>query len=108
MRITDDRAELALRYLAETDEEAAALKTDAERAEFKAKATRDAIFRRLQGSVADRTAEAGSSAEYTLAMAGYFDALQKYEAVRNKRGTESIVVDTWRTIQANQRRGNVT
>jgi len=107
MRITDDRAEQALRYLAESDEPAATLKTDAERAEFKAKAIKDAIFRRLQGSVADRTAEAGSATEYTMAMASYFDALQKYEAMRNKRSTESIVVDTWRTIQANQRRGNV-
>ena len=107
MKITDERAELALRFLVDNDEKAAELKADAERAEFKAKAIKDALFRRLTGSVADRTAEAGASAEYAMAMGDYFNALAEYEKVRNKRSTETIVIETWRTVQANQRRGNI-
>lgn len=103
--ITDERAEKALRYLATTDEECAALKADAERAEFKAKAVKDTVFRHAEGSVADRQAYAGSSAEYLAAMEEYFDTLRKSDAMRNKRATEVIVLDAWRTIQANQRKG---
>jgi CRISPR/Cas system CSM-associated protein Csm2 small subunit len=107
VRVTDERAEKALRYLAETDEECAALKADSERAEFKAKVTKDGMFRRLDGSVADRQAEAGASTEYVDAMLDYFRCLQAYEATRNKRQTEALVCEIWRSVQANQRRGNV-
>lgn len=103
--IQDSRAEKALTYLVETDEECADLKATAERREFKAKAIRDAIFLRSEGSVAERSAIAGSADEYKAAMDAYFDALRRYEAMRNKRATEVIVMDTWRTIQANQRKG---
>lgn len=103
--ISDTRAEKALIYLASTDEECADLKAQMERQEFKARATKDALFLRVEGSVAERNAIAGSADEYKLAMDAYFDALRRYEAMRNKRTTEVIVMDTWRTIQANQRKG---
>jgi hypothetical protein len=105
--IDDDRLHKALTFLATTDERCAYLRTNMERAEFKAKAIKDAMFKRLSGSVADRSAEAGASEDYETAMSEYFDTLQAYEALRNKRATEAIVIDTWRTIQANQRRGNI-
>lgn len=105
--ITDERAEKALRYLASTDEECAALKAEAERAEFKAKAIRDTVFRHAEGSVADRTAYAGSSEEYRAAMDEYFTCLRLYEGMRNKRVTEAIVIECWRSIGANRRAGNV-
>lgn len=105
--ITDERAEKALRFLAETDAECGELRAETERAEFKAKAIKDAIFRHAEGTVAERTAHAGASDEYREAMDDYFACLSRYDAMKNKRGTEAIVLDTWRTIQANQRRGNV-
>ena len=107
MRVTDERAEKALRYLAETDEPAAEAKAEMERAEFAAKAVKDALFKRLDGSVADRQAEAGSSDEYAAAMDRYFRCVQMWEGVRNKRQTEALVCEIWRSVQANQRRGNV-
>ena len=107
VNITDDRLQKAIVYLAETDEPCASLKADTERAEYKAKATRDAVFKHSDGTVADRTAIAGSSGEYADAMKDYFDTLHRYEAMRNKRATECIVIDVWRSIQANQRRGNI-
>jgi hypothetical protein len=40
-------------------------------------------------------------------MNAYFDTMQKYEAMRNKRTTETIVVETWRSLNASRRQGNV-
>jgi hypothetical protein len=108
VRVTDERAEKALRYLAETDETCAELKTDAERMEFAAKAIKDSIFKRLAGSVADRQAEAGSNVEYENAMVGYFNALQSFEAMRNKRNTEALVIEVWRSVTASRRAGMIT
>ena len=105
--LDEGRLHKALTFLATTDEPCARLRADMERAEFKAKAIKDALFRRLDGSVADRQAEAGSSTEYAEAMDAYFGVLQDYEAMRNKRATESIVVETWRSLNASRRQGNV-
>ena len=105
--IDEARLHKALTYLATTDEPCAEARADMERAEFKAKAVKDALFRRLSGSVADRQAEAGASAEYALAMGQYFDQLKAYEAMRNKRATEVIVIETWRSLNASRRQGNV-
>jgi hypothetical protein len=107
MSISDARRDKALFYLAETDEECAKLEANMERAEFKAKAVRDAFFLTLEGSVAERTAKAGCSDEYVKAMDDYFAAIEEFRKVRNKRNTETIVVDVWRSIQANQRKGFV-
>ena len=105
--ISEDRLHQALTYLATTDEPCAKLRADVGRAEFKAKVVKDAIFKRLDGSVADRTAEAGASDEHAAAMNEYFDVLERYEAMRNKRATEVVVVDTWRSLNASRRQGNV-
>lgn len=108
MLINEARLEKALKYLAETDEPAAGLRADVERAEFKAKATKDAMFTRLSGSVAERQANAGASELYAEAMEVYFTALKASEAIRNKRSTESIVVDTWRSLNSGRNKGNIT
>ena len=105
MTITTERMEKALSYLAETDETCANLRADMERAEFKAKAIRDALFMRLTGTVAERTAQAGEKAEYHEAMNRYFGFVSAYESVKNKRSTESIVCECWRSLNANRRQG---
>lgn len=107
VRLSDDRLQQALTYLAQTDEPCATLKAAAARAEWKAKALRDALFLRADGSAANRQAEAGASPAYAAAMGEYFAALHEYEAMRNKRTTESIVVEVWRSLNANRRTGNV-
>ena len=105
MTITTERMEKALSYLAETDETCANLRADMERAEFKAKAIRDALFMRLTGTVAERTAQAGEKAEYHEAMNRYFGFVSAYESVKNKRSTEAIVCECWRSLNANRRQG---
>lgn len=101
--ISDERMSKALIYLAETDEPCAILRAEMERAEFKAKATKDALFMRLEGTVAERSAQAGCSDEYANAQGAYFDLLKQFESMRNKRSTESIVIEAWRSVSANRR-----
>lgn len=108
MLINEDRLQKALTYLATTDEPAAALRTDVERAEFKAKAVKDAVFLTCTGTVADRTAIAGTNKEYMAAMNDYFEAMRLSDGMRNKRATESIVIDTWRSLNSGRNKGNIT
>ena len=108
MTITTERMEKALSYLAETDETCAQLRADMERSEFKAKAIRDALFMRLTGTVAERTAQAGASDEYGEAMNRYFDYLAAFEHVKNRRSTEAIVCECWRSVNSNRKQGIVT
>lgn len=103
--ISDDRAEKALKYLAETDRSCAEAKVNAERMEFKAKATKQAIFKTGEGSVADRTAVAETSPEYAAAMEAYFAAELDYSHAANKRQTEALVIEVWRSVNANRRHG---
>ena len=107
MLINETRLQKALTYLAETDEPAAGLRADVERMEFKAKAVKDAVFLTCTGSVAERQAIAGTNKEYTSAMNDYFEALRVSDAMRNKRTTESIVIDTWRSLNSGRNKGNI-
>lgn len=105
--INDERLGRALAYLVDTDETAAHFKADTVRAEYKAKAIKDAVYLRLSGSVADRQAQAAQDVAYQEAMEHYFAMLAQSEHVRNKRQTEIIVVELWRSTNANRRAGNI-
>lgn len=104
--ITQERMEQALAYLSDTDEDCAALRADVERAEFKAKRTKAAVFTISDGSVADRNAVAETSNETATAYEQYFAALQKFDAMKNKRATESIVFEAWRSLNSNRRQAS--
>ena len=105
MLITDSRLEQALTKLAETDAQVAELHAEFERAEFRAKAIKDAIFLRSTGSVAERAAIAGTHMEYGAAMEAYFVALQSHETMKNMRNREVIVVECWRSMSSARTKG---
>ena len=107
MKLDQSRMERALEYLSSTDEPAAELRANVERAEYKAKAIRDKVFLLEVGSVAERNANAGVHMTYVAAINDYFIALQESDAMRNKRTTEAIVIDCWRSINANRKQGSV-
>ena len=106
--ITQDRMEQALQYLTDTDESCAALKSDVERMDYRADAIFDAILLRSDGSVAVKEALAGTHPEYVAAKEKYFDALKDHEAIKNRRSTEAIVIDCWRSLNSNRRMGPMT
>jgi hypothetical protein len=103
--VTDEIMEAALKRLASTDDLSAELHTKLERAEFKAKAVKDAMFMRSEGSVAERQALAGTAPEYEAAMEDYFKALQAHEALRNERARKIIVIEVWRSLNSARNKG---
>jgi len=105
--ISEDRLAKALTYLAETDEPLAHLKAEAERQKFKAEAIKAAIVLTAEGTVAEKQAQAVGSQQYTDAMNEYFRLTEEHDAVKNKRSTEVIVVEVWRSLNASRRAGNI-
>ena len=106
--ISQERMEQALVYLAETDELYARLKSDYERAKWKAKAAFEAIFLRtthengVKLTIAERQAVATNAPEYQEIMDHSFALLLQCEHVRNKRATEEIVFEAWRSLNKNR------
>jgi hypothetical protein len=109
MLIPDKRLEKALAKLAETDDLAADLHADLERAEYRAKAVKGAVFLRVDGSNAtERSSKAESSDEYSQAMEAYFDALKAYERLKNARAREVIIIECWRSMNSARTKGLLT
>lgn len=105
--ISKERLQDALVYLAETDETCAQLRADHARAEFRAKSVKNALMGAYSGTVADRQAEAECSKEHADAKELEFDLFMKYEAIKNKRATQCIIIDTWRSLNAGRNKGQI-
>jgi hypothetical protein len=99
-----ERLEKAMIYLAESDATFAEAHMDMERAEYRAKAIRNQVFLHCEGTVAERSAIADTSGEYDKAMGTYFESLREYDYLKNKRKTEELVIDVYRTLEASRRR----
>lgn len=102
--ISEARVETALRYLAESDLPAAEAKADMERLEAKCKTVKQTVFLHSEGTVAERTAIADTHQSVIDAQAEYFEAVSVYQHFANKRETERILIDLFRTLSANQRK----
>lgn len=103
--ITQEQMEDALQFLSDTDDQCAALRADMARFEFRAKRKKSAVFQISAGSVAERNALADTHTDTEAAYEQYFEAMRKYHAMTNQRDTKTIVVDTWRSLNANRRQG---
>lgn len=102
--ITQERMEQALDYLSDTDESCAALRADMARTEFKAKAVRAAMVKLSPGTSASaREAEADTSKEVADAWETHFKAMREHDAMKNKRATQAIVFEAWRSLNSNRR-----
>ena len=104
--LTEDRMTNALEFLATSDEELAQLLADVERLEWKAKLTKQMVFVHLTGTVADREANASVAPETQAAFEAYFKAVAAYNTLRNKRTTESILIECWRSVNSARKFGN--
>lgn len=85
--ITQDRMEQALQYLIDTDELAAAARSEVEREDYRAEAIKDAIFLREDGTGEERKAASKTHVEYM-------------------RSTETIVFEAWRSLNSNRRQAS--
>ena len=105
--INEARLEKALSYLASTDEPCAELKADVGRSEYKAKSQKATAFLHYEGTVAEREASALTNEVVRKSYDEHFKAIRDYQAMANKRSLEVLVVDVWRSMNANRRTGNV-
>ena len=101
--ITDDRLTKALKYLAETDEPAAKAKALMEGLGEQRKTVKSIGFLDATGTAGEREAQAYTTAQYIELQGKYENAIYEFEAMRNKRTTESLIVEVWRSEQANRR-----
>lgn len=106
--ISDERLQKSLKYLAETDEECAQAKALMKGMEHKLKTIRYVVYLEAQGNtIADREAQSYASETYRQAVKDYQDAVYQYETLATKRATETLIVEVWRSMNANRRQGNV-
>lgn len=105
--IPDARCNKALHYLADTDESCAELKTDVLRREYALDLAKKRVFLLAAGNIEERKATAETSNDVQTAVVEHLKATVAFEKVRAKRTTEAMIVDTWRSVNANRRSGNV-
>lgn len=99
----EDRAHKALSYLIDTDQLAADLKLEAEKAEHRWQGTVDAHYLVETGPVEERKANARKQAEPRYVE--FLEAQRNYDAVANKRKTEALAVEWCRSLYSNYRQG---
>lgn len=100
----EDRANKALGVLTDTDEQAADLKYEAEKAEHRYEATVDAFFLSAEGgSVEARKAYARQNSEPIYLE--YLEAQRAYDALANRRKSEALVVEWCRSLYSNYKQG---
>jgi hypothetical protein len=100
-------AEEALRYLVGTDEEAARAKVLYEGLYQQRKTIRAIQFLNATGSAAERTEKANASIEYQEHLQLIKDAQIDFEILKNKRDTNIRITDMWRSVNSNQKKGNI-
>jgi hypothetical protein len=102
--ITEERLEKAMIYLAHTDEDAAKAKALCKKLEKMERIIRGEAFLRASGTVAEREAKAVTSEQYKEHVSYAENCWVDAELLDNKRHTEEVIVDVWRTMSANLRR----
>lgn len=106
--ISNDRLQKALTYLAETDEPCAKAKSLMIGLEKQEKTILAMHFLGNSGAVEERKARAQVTPQYQSWRETYEQAVLDFELYRNKRTTEELIVEVWRSVNANRRHGNVT
>lgn len=103
MNISEDRLQRSLTYLAESDEEFAKAKGFMEGMSKQEKTVLGMVFLEKTGTNQEREYQARTSNEYEEWRVKYQGAVCDYELYRNKRITETLIVDVWRSLNSNRR-----
>lgn len=105
--ITEQRRDKALKYLAETDEPAAKAKARLMGLEDQKKTILATLFQEASGTQGERLKVAEAHDDYISHINEIAKACYDYEIYRNKRTTEALIVECWRSENANRRAGNI-
>jgi len=101
--ITEERAERALRFLAETDDEYAEKKTNVERQAWCMSQAEHRVFKMSEGTIPDRKATAALSVEVSEATERWLEAMLAAKKLEAKRATQVLIYEFWRSLNANRR-----
>ena len=104
---TEKDVSKCLDYLKQTDEEEANLGAMVKGLEEYKKVVKALAFLDAGGSAAERTEKAYASEEYKLFIEKMENARADHDIILNKRKTAELTIDVWRSINANQRKGNI-
>lgn len=105
--VTEEQAAGALKYLAETDVPHARTKALAKALEHNLKVVRSIEFIQAEGTVAEREAISYASKAYKDKVEEWQNAVADYEIMDNKRQRAILTIEMYRTVSANQRKGNI-
>jgi len=100
-------AENALRFLGRTDEEAARARAHYMALEDLKKTMLAAQYEKQEGSAADKNQAALNSIEYSQHLEKINNAFVEWEILRNKRKSAELQIEMWRSVNSNQRKGNI-
>ena len=105
--ISESRVEQALRYLRETDEMAAKAKSLMVGYDEQKKTILATEYLKQDGSQGEKLKQAEASPAYKEHLEKHATSVYDFEELRNRRQTEILIIETWRSVNANQRRGNI-
>jgi hypothetical protein len=106
-KLDENRVELALTRLADTNELHAALGGQTDYLDKGIKQAEAHAFLLAEGTVAERNAKAVASQQYKDALDAWLDARIQFKKIDNERQHEQRVIDIWRTLSSNRRQGSI-
>jgi hypothetical protein len=104
--VTSEEMERALRWLSYTDTELADWRVAVLRTEYLADVAESMAFKLLEGGVEERKREAKTVSDVRTAKENYFAAVRGFEKLRAQRKSAELLIETWRSENANRRVGN--
>ena len=108
MNISEQRLEQALTFIAESDLQIGHWRAQVLRSEFLAKSAEALAFKAQQGPIEDKKMSARLTPEVCAAWEKHFEAVLEYEKLKAQRERQYIVIELYRTMSANLRRGQLT
>jgi len=105
--ITDKRVETAIKYLASTDESHARERANYHALEQLRKTVRAQCFGDAKGGVKEREMAAECDPIYIEHIERIKQAEFEFHHTHNKRKLAELTVEMYRTMSANQRKGNI-
>lgn len=107
MSVTAQQVSESLLRLAETDAEHARKKARMEGLEYLFKTVKATEYLGASGTNGEREQKANASKAYQDHAAKYEQAVLDFTALDNERKTLILTIDVWRSLNANQRKGNI-
>jgi len=103
----DNDVELAIQYLSSTDESHAKARAEYNALSELRKTVRAFCFEESKGGVAERTMAAERHPDYVEHIEKIKQAEIEFHTMHNKRKRAELMVDLYRTMAANSRKGNI-